>query len=289
MHLLIRKGVVKLSVPVIDFHIHAVNYQEYHPAMKEFVKNNHAGEDQEEFIKKYSDPDNFVAYLRDCGVDYGIVMAELCPITSGICTNEYISEFCRDQERLIPFASLNPYLIDHPARELERLVKEQGMRGLKLYPTYNYFYPNEPMLYPIYAKAEEYGIPVMIHTGSSVFPGARMKYGDPLFFDDIAVDFPELTLLLTHCGRGFWYDKAYFLSRLHANLYMEVTGLPPYKLLDYFPELERNADKVIFGTDWPAVPSIKANVEAIRALPINEAAKEKILGGNAARILKMTV
>ncbi|OPY59775.1 MAG: Amidohydrolase [Pelotomaculum sp. PtaU1.Bin035] len=92
---------------------------------------------------------------------------------------------------------------------------------------------------------------------------------------------------MTHSGRGLWYNKAYFLSRLHKNLYMEVTGLPPQKLLDYFPELERNAGKVIFGSDWPAVAVIKANIEAIRGLPLKEETKEKILGGNAARLLKV--
>ena len=68
-------------------------------------------------------------------------------------------------------------------------------------------------------------------------------------------------------------------------MYMEISGLPPQKLLDYFPELERVADKVIFGSDWPGMPYIKRNIEIIRGLPLKEETKEKILGGNAARIL----
>ncbi len=139
----------------------------------------------------------------------------------------------------------------------------------------------------LYAKAQELHIPVMIHTGSSVFKGARLKYGDPLHLDDVAVDFPDLTLLMVHSGRGFWYDRAFSLTILHANLYMEIAGLPPHKLLDYFPELERVADKVIFGSDFPGVPDIGRNIEAIRGLPLQAETKEKILGGNAARILGM--
>ncbi|MDF9406853.1 amidohydrolase family protein [Pelotomaculum isophthalicicum JI] len=279
---------MKLSVPVIDFHIHPAYYEKYCPSAEEFIKKNQHVEDWTNFTKKYKDPADFLRYLDDNVVDYAVILAELSPITTGICTNEYVHEFCLGQDRLIPFACVNPYLINDPGREVERLVKEMGFRGLKLYPTYNYFYPNEPLVYPIYAKAEELGIPVMLHTGSSVFKGARIKYGDPLFFDDVAIDFPDLNLLMTHCGRGLWYNTAYFLSRLHKNLYMEVTGLPPQKLLDYFPELERNADKVIFGSDWPAVASIKSNIDAVRALPLKEETKEKILGGNAARLLKMT-
>ncbi|RMG93858.1 MAG: amidohydrolase, partial [Candidatus Dadabacteria bacterium] len=132
---------------------------------------------------------------------------------------------------------------------------------------------------------QELGWPVMVHTGSSVFRGAKLKYGDPLHLDEVAVDFPELTLLMVHGGRGFWYDRAEFLAGLHPNLYLEISGLPPRKLLSYFPGLERIHRKVVFGSDWPGNPGIRANVEAIRQLPLSEAAKEAILGGNAARIL----
>ena len=68
---------------------------------------------------------------------------------------------------------------------------------------------------------------------------------------------------------------------------MEIAGLPPQRLLTYFPDLERVAAKVLFGSDWPSVPTIKKNIEAIRGLPLSDRAKEQILGGNAARILKL--
>jgi predicted TIM-barrel fold metal-dependent hydrolase len=277
-----------MSVPVIDFHIHTTHYEQYSPALLDFftTSSKEAAADWPAFYKKYSDPVQFTEYITDCGADYGVILAEYCPISTGISTNENVYNFCRSQEKLIPFACLNPYLISDPASELDRLVKEMGFRGLKLYPTYDLFYPNEPIMYPIYAKAQELGIPVMMHTGSSTFFGTRIKYGNPIFFDDIAVDFPNLNLLMCHCGRGFWYDEAFFLSRLHKNLYMEISGLPPKKLLSYFPEFERNADKIIFGSDWPGL-DIKKNIEAIRELPLKEENKVKVLGGNAARLLKL--
>jgi predicted TIM-barrel fold metal-dependent hydrolase len=198
-----------------------------------------------------------------------------------------VARLCQGSPRLIPFASVNPYLTANPARELERLVAEHGFRGLKLYPTYQYFYPNDPLLYPLYAKAQELHIPIMWHTGSSVFPASRLKYGDPLFLDDVAVDFPELTAIITHSGRPFWYDRAYALARFHEHVYMEVAGLPPHRLLTYFPELERVADKVLFGSDWPSVPTIKKNIDVLRALPLPDKTKAQILGDNAARLLKL--
>jgi len=142
-------------------------------------------------------------------------------------------------------------------------------------------------MYPLYAKAQELGLPMMVHTGSSVFKGARIKYGDPLFLDDVAIDFPELNILMAHSGRPFWYQQAFWMARRHANVYMEVSGLPAKNLLEYFPRLEELADKVVYGSDWPGNPDLRRNPDAIRALPISEEAQRAILYGNAARILKL--
>jgi predicted TIM-barrel fold metal-dependent hydrolase len=268
---------------VIDFHLHIGYYHEVHPWVIEWMKNEI--QDPEAFFTELLTPEIFVQYLRENGVDYGVALAEYSPITTGTLSNEAVAEFCQGIDCLIPFCNINPFLVGDIAGELERCVSELGFRGLKLYPTYHHFYVNSNRLYPLYAKAQELGIPVMIHTGSSVFHGARIKYGDPIYIDDVAVDFPDLTLLMVHSGRGFWYDRAYFLAKLHANVYMEIAGLPPQKLLDYFPEIEKVADKVIFGSDWPGMPYIGRNIEMIRELPLKDETKEKILGDNAARIL----
>ncbi len=139
---------------------------------------------------------------------------------------------------------------------------------MKLYPSYQHYYPNEQRMYPLYQAAQDLGIPVLFHVGSSVFRGTRMKYCDPLHLDDVAVDFPELNLVMAHAGRGFWYDRAFFLAKLHANVYLEISGLPPSKLMTYFPELDRLTEKVIFGSDWPGMQWIRRNMEAIGKLPL---------------------
>jgi len=273
-----------MSSPVIDFHIHTVHYDYYSESCLEFFQNARPEGDWQEFHDRFCIPDQFVKHMHANGVDYGVVLAELCPAATGVCPNEYITQFCAGQESLIPFASVNPYMTPSARKELKRLVAD-GFRGVKLYPTYQQFYPNDSLLYPLYAEAESLQIPVMFHTGSSIFKGARLKYGNPLHLDDVAVDFPDLPIILVHSGRGFWYQSAFFLAKLHKNVYMEVAGLPPQRLLDYFPELERAADKVLFGTDWPGIESIQKNIDTIRALPLTEAAKEKILGLNAAKLL----
>jgi uncharacterized protein len=270
----------------IDFHVHLGVYTYHQPWVTEWIRQTHPHpEEYEEYVKRYNDPGCFEELLTAEGVDYACILAELSHVTTGVCTNEQVREFCRGRNRLIPFCDINPHLFTSLGEELHRKVEDEGFRGLKLYPTYQHYYLNDPRLYPLYQAAQELAIPVLIHTGSSVFKGSRLKYGDPLHLDDVAVDFPRLNLVMAHSGRGFWYDRAFFLSKLHANVYMEVSGLPPAKLLTYFPELARNTDKVIFGSDWPAVPRIGVNMDAVGALPLPAEGVKKILGGNAARLL----
>lgn len=268
---------------IIDFHFHLARRHELHRDVYKFCEKVWEKKDRS-FLNILED--GIDEYLKSQGVDLAVGLAEISPITTGITDNEAAMEICKKSKRLIPCGSINPYLVRNVREEIRRLHK-MGFKVLKLYPTYQYFYPNDAMLYPMYAEAEKLGVPIMLHTGSSVFKGARIKYGDPLYLDDVAVDFPGLNILLVHGGRGFYYDRAYFLAKLHKNVYLEVAGLPPANLLKYFPELEKIADKVIFGSDWPSTGDVKDNIKGINALKISKESKIKILGKNAAKILNI--
>ncbi|MFH1125346.1 MAG: amidohydrolase family protein [Pseudomonadota bacterium] len=270
---------------IIDFHTHLLKRDRLHPTALNHVEKVNPGffARMEEFAK---DPEVFTAYLKSQGVTYAVVLPEYAPPTSAFVTTEEVIEYCHGRDMLLPFASLNPNTHPDMAAKLEYYVKECGVRGLKLLPSYQFFYPNDAILYPLYAKAQELKIPVIFHVGSSIFKGTRLKYCEPLFLDDVAVDFPDLNIVMAHSGRGFWYDQCFFLSRLHRNVYMDITGLPPQKLLTYFPELDRNGDKVIFGSDWPPMPAdIGDNIEVIKSLPLSERTIEGMLYGNAYKIL----
>lgn len=270
----------------IDFHVHLAAYDISYPWLIEWIKKSHkAGYD--EYVKRYSDPGQFEELLSEQGIDYACILAELNPITTGICSNEQVEAFCRGRKRLIPFCDINPNLHNDLAAELRKKVEVHGFKGLKLYPTYQHYYLNDIRMYPLYQTAQELKIPVLIHTGSSIFKGTRLKYGDPLHLDDVAVDFPNLNLIMAHAGRGFWYDRAFFLSKLHRNVYMEISGLPPSKLLTYFPEFTRNTDKIIFGSDWPGMPDIKENMDVISKLDLPPGGADKILGATAAKLLQL--
>jgi len=127
---------------------------------------------------------------------------------------------------------------------------------------------------------------VMIHTGTSIFRGARNVYAQPMLADDVCVYFPELTVILAHGGRPLWMNEAFFLMRRHANFHMDISSIPARRLLEYFPRIEEIADKVLFGTDWPGfgMNDMRAGIEGFQALPISAEAKRKILYGNAARM-----
>jgi len=279
-----------LGHPVIDLHIHVGNKNMIKPFVwkwvEEFMEAGN-GLDRVANSEGELDPAALEAFLEECGIDYGVCLAELSPITTGMTSNEHVAEFCLGRHRLVPFANVNPYLVTRPEEELRYCLDALGMKGVKLYPSYQHFYPNDRRLYRFYQLAEERGILVMSHTGSSIFPGARMRFSDPIYWDDVAVDFPELKIALVHSGRGFWYEKASFLAQLHTNVYLEIAGLPPKNLLQYIPRLEDLSSKVLFGSDWPGSPTPKRNIQAIRELPINEQSKSDILGGNASRLLHL--
>lgn len=282
---------------VIDFHLHLSRPEHEHPWVMEWMRGNFKG-DLDAMVEKILTPQGIRQYLQANDIDWAVGLAEVSPITTGVSDNEYVGKFCAAANRigdpasgprggLLPFASLNPFIVNDLSAELERLVKEYGFRGIKIYPTYHYHYANDARMYPLYAKAQELGLPMLVHTGSSVFKGARIKYGDPLLLDDVAIDFPELNILMAHAGRPFWYEQAFWMARRHPNVYLEVSGLPAKNLLEYFPRLEELADKVVYGSDWPGNPDLRRNVEAICALPISKEARQAILYGNAAGILKL--
>jgi predicted TIM-barrel fold metal-dependent hydrolase len=117
---------------------------------------------------------------------------------------------------------------------------------------------------------------------------ARNIYGDPIYVDDVAVDFPDLKIILAHGGRPIWTDTAFFLVRRHKNVYMDISGIPPNRLLSYFPRLELIAAKTMFGSDWagPMVSSIRSNIDAFLSLPLSATIKQQVLRETALGLLK---
>ncbi len=245
-------------------------------------------------VERYSaDPKAFLAFLDRLGIERAGLINYVSPEIIGFTpeVNDWCAKYSSSApDRLIAFGSVHPRYVADAGAEVDRITKI-GIRALKVHPSHQVLSPNAYRdgygpLAAVYERAQANGLPVMIHTGTSIFPGARNVHAQPMLADDVCVDFPKLVVILAHGGRPLWMNEAFFLVRRHPNMYMDISGIPPQKLLEYFPRLEDIAGKVLWGTDWPGpgVPEIKGNMEKFMALPITAEAKRKILYDNAARL-----
>lgn len=278
---------------VIDFHVHIQPWRQLKPEVLALWKRYHP--DFEGLLALADDPRKFINLLDQQGIEKATLINYVSPDVMGFTdqVNDFVSEYCEKfPDRLIPCGSLHPHYARDAAVQMRHLVEELGIRLLKVHPPHQLFYPNDYLngnkaLRVIYAQAQDYGVPVIFHTGTSIFPGARVKYGDPLCLDDVALDFPKLKIVLAHGGRPLWMDTAFFLLRRHENIYLDISSIPPQNLLKYFPRLEQVAERAIFGSDWPGpgVPGMRQNVEKFLDLPLPDETKRGILYGNALKLL----
>lgn len=274
---------------VFDVHIHVQPWEMVKPEVLAMIDDpSHANAKD-----VLSSPDNLLRYLDEEGVERVCCINYVSPDVMGFTrqTNDWIANFTRDhRDRLIPAGSVNP-LHELDVRGEIRRVLDLGIRMIKIHPPHQLFTPNGYrgelwQLAEIYRECEERGVPVMFHTGTSVFPRARNVFADPMPIDDVAIDFPKLQIILAHAGRPLYGETAFFLARRHRNVRLDISGIPPKSLLRYFPRLKDVADKVLWGTDWPSpgVVSMKRNVEDFRALGLGEEIERKILHDNATAI-----
>lgn len=176
--------------------------------------------------------------------------------------NEEIAEIAAaNPDVLIPFASIDPARGADGVRAARRLIEEHGVRGFKFHPNSQAFFPSDRKAYPLYEVIQAAGLPALFHTGHSGIGagvrgggGLRLKYSNPLELDDVAVDFPDLKIVLAHPSFP-WQDEAISVALHKPNVYIDLSGWAPR----YFPEiLVRYAngllkEKVLFGSDFPMI------------------------------------
>lgn len=278
----------------IDFHVHIQPWEMMHPQALRTIREGRADAARIDDIRR--DPAELVKLLDEEGIAQVALINYVAPEIMGFGpdVNDWVARY-RDgaPDRILAFGGIHPPATRDVASEMDRLIEDLRLDGLKIHPPHQALPADAyrtgvcPSLALVYARAEEAGLPVMFHTGTSIFPGARSRLGDPLVLDDVAIDFPNLTIILAHGGRPFWMDRAFFLLRRHPNVYMDISGIPPASLLRYFPRLQEVADKVLFGTDWPSpgVRSIRANIDGFLELPLPDEARARVLHGTARKIL----
>ncbi|HEV7756657.1 MAG TPA: amidohydrolase family protein [Mycobacteriales bacterium] len=233
-------------------------------------------------------PDRLDELFAAEGVDVALLFCEYSPKATGMqLFDDLLPLVEQNPRRFRPVANVNPHL-HYPIRTELRRQLDLGAAALKLHPVHGGFTMADAALYPAYALLEEEGIPVVVHCGTSTFPGSTNSYANPELLTPVLRDFPGLNVVLAHGGRGWWYDAAAFLALTHETVWIELSGLPPKRLPEYYAkfDLGRLARRWIYATDWPGVPGVAANARAVASLGLPADVVPLVWGGNARRVYR---
>jgi len=211
---------------------------------------------------------------------------------AAISSEEIATQAAEHADVLIPFGSVDPLRDADAVAQARSLVRDYGVKGFKFHPTLQGFAPNDRAFYPLWAEIESLGVPALFHTGQTGIgaglPGGRglkLRLSDPMLVDDVAADFPALTVILAHPSVP-WVASSISMATHKSNVYIDLSGWSP----KYFPaDLVRAAnsylqDKVLFGTDYPLLTPERW-LRDFEGLELKPDARAKILKSNAVKLL----
>jgi uncharacterized protein len=209
--------------------------------------------------------------------------------------NEEVAEAARRHpDVLIPFASIDPHRGAVGVAAARRLIAEHGVRGFKFHPSTQQFYPNDRLAYPLYEVISDAGLPALFHTGQTGIGagtrgggGIRLKYSNPMYVDDVAVDFPDLKIVLAHPSFP-WQDEALAVALHKPLVYIDLSGWSPKyfppQLIQYANTLLKH--KVLFGTDYPLITPDRWIADFAK-LDIRDEVRPLIMKANACQLLSL--
>ena len=276
----------------IDVHVHV--------PLEPGVSETWLDEEERRYFKAPPPPTVEEMYQRYVDLDlFAVIFAVDDETISGVkgSSNDWVASIvAKHPDRFMGFATVDPWKGRMALQEVERAVKELGLKGLKLHPTMQAFFPNDPKFYPLWEKCAELGIPALFHTGhsgrGSGLPGGgglKLKYAEPIpYIDDVAADFPQLTIIMAHPGWP-WQDEQLSVCLHKANVYIDLSGWAP----KYFPQSlityggSLLQDKVLFGSDYPVLTPDRWLREFDAVVPWKQEVKQKALLENAKRVLKL--
>jgi predicted TIM-barrel fold metal-dependent hydrolase len=235
--------------------------------------------------------DDLIRSMNQAGVDAAVLQAEWA-IGDYRKQNDAVHRLVRahPDKFIAGYLCVNPLEDDDMVKVVEKEVKERDFKGVNIQGWAYRLKPNDKRLYPVYAKCQELGIPVTIHASINFTVDRTMDYSRPIYIDEVACDFPGLTIVANHGGWP-WVTEMVAVAWKHPNVYIEIGAVSPKyigtpgtgwePLMVYGNSLLQ--DRVLFATDDMLPP--KRCIEELKALPLKETVKEKWLGGNAARLL----
>lgn len=211
-------------------------------------------------------------------------------------TNKDVLQFAAENHDVaIPFASIDPHRGAEGVQDAKRFIAEGKVRGFKFHPPIQQFFPNERVAYPLYEVIAAAKLPVIFHTGHSGIGtglpgggGVRLKYGNPLPIDDVAVDFPDMPIIMAHPSFP-WQDEAISICLHKPNVYIDLSGWSPKyfspTLIQYANTLLKN--KVLFGSDYPLITPDRW-LSDFEKIAIRDEVRPLILKQNATRLLGLS-
>lgn len=286
---------------VIDWHVHAgeaeffERYPKYVDTFRKFW---------EPFVKLYhidmytmmNQPlDAKLKMLSEAGVDRAVFIGlDLAPDFDFKIPIEYLAELQRKHpDRITAFPAMNPKKgIEAALDDIEEMAAH-GLKGFKAFPCF-WGDPSDRRYYPLWERAVDKGLIAMFHMGSQIAPGARLKWCQPTLLDDVAMDFPELTIVIAHMGWPWIGETVMGLGRKNPNVYFDTGALRPslhFGDVDFtakegiYRYIERQIPgKVLYGSDFPNGDP-REMVSGFKALPLGKDFLARFLGGNAAGLL----
>ncbi len=278
---------------IIDVHVHPAFYGPISEDSERLIKRKHTmGYDLMspfplELVRKQ---------MAFAGIDKLVLLPEDSSTIDGdiVLSNEEIKKIIDlDPQRFIGFASVDPNRAD-ALEVLDYAFGELKLKGLKLHPSKQQFFPNDPKYFPIYEKCLEYNVPITFHAGMSWQPNTYMKYSHPYLFEEVAIRYPKLRMNLAHFGFPWTVETAALILK-YPNVYADTAGAymdcPEQFFSDIFQKMmgslwiEHNiADKILFGSNNPRFRPARIK-RGLESLNLSDQTKAKILGGNAMKFL----
>lgn len=264
---------------IIDCHVHLNRYWEEQPEML-----------AERLIE-------LERQMKRNRIDIALVLSS-CISNPARPSIDEIVEATKEKKHLWVVAGISYFALDNfDWTGLRKHLQDGYVRGIKLYPGYEPYFPDDRKLRVVYELAEEFDVPVMIHCGDTFSPKGRLKYAHPLNVDEVAVDFPRVNFIICHLGNP-WFDDTMEVIYKNNNVHADISGLVLGDFSDRYERFMRKKfegflligiepSKVLYGTDWPiaTMESYLRFVEDLR-MPSNE--KAQMLFHNSAKLFKLT-
>jgi uncharacterized protein len=266
--------------------VHVNRFDLMTPGARAVIESNPTFPQMQRFV---ADPKAFLAHLDAEGVRAAWLINYCAKDVMGYGweVNDWVAQYAKaDPRRLVAIGGYDPRHDGDGAKAIDRL-HALGIRGLKVHTVHQHLSPDDARLAPALARCADLGMPVVVHTGTSRFPGADNAFADPAPLANVCRAHPALEVVIAHGGRPDHTKAAVEIVEQFPNAWLELSSCPPHRLRDYFGDLEAMADACVWGSDWPGpgVPGMKANVEAFLKLGLSDRANRAILHGNALRLV----